>query len=89
MGSRFRPCNVGVQTSEILLLPWRPSPMVGWLLGNNADAFIWLYEPNMETQNLLYIFTIQRAGHKNKGIREKLVNPIIPVTLAILLLMQD
>lgn len=31
----------------------------------------------------------QQPGHKNKGIMEKLVDPIIPVTLAILLLMQD
>lgn len=63
--------------------------MVGWLLGNNADAFICLYAPNMETENLLYIITTQRPGHKNKGIMEKMVNPIIPATLAILLLKQD
>ena len=63
--------------------------MVGRLLGNNADAFICLYAPNMGEENALYLYTSQRAGHKNKGIMEKLMNPIIPVTLAILLLMQD
>lgn len=63
--------------------------MVGWLLGNNPDALICFYAPNMETENLLYMFTTQRPGQKNKGIMEKVVNPIIPVTVAILLLMQD
>lgn len=43
----------------------------------------------MGEENALYLYTSQRAGHKNKGIMEKLMNPIIPVTLAILLLMQD
>lgn len=33
--------------------------MGGWLLGNNADAFICVYAPNMETENLVYTFTIQ------------------------------
>lgn len=63
--------------------------MLDWLLGNSADAFICLCAPNMETENLVYVRTTQRPGHKSKGIMENLVNPIIPVTLAILLLMQD
>lgn len=50
-------------------------------LVNSADAFICLYAPNMETENLLYVFTTQQPGHKNKSIMEKLVNPIIPVSL--------
>lgn len=36
-----------------------------------------------------YIFTAQWPGDKNKGIMEKMVTPIIPVTLAVLLLKLD
>lgn len=40
--------------------------MVGWLFGNNADAFICLYAPNMETENLLYTYIYDPATRTQK-----------------------